>query len=328
MKKLIRFTFHWFLFSILILISSCSGEKESASAVETRETLFTLLSPESTGVNFSNTLTEGLNTNVLLYEYFYNGGGIAAGDFNNDLLIDLYFVSNMGDNQFFLNKGDFHFQDITKASGAAGRSGPWKTGVNTVDINSDGRMDIYLCYSGAMPAEKRRNQLFVNMGNDPQGVPHFEEQAERYGLASMAFSNQSYFFDYDKDGDLDMLLMNHNPKNLPIQNVEATKELFDHDSPDMGLRLFRQTKGKFDDVTPHVGINGSELSYGLGVGISDFNNDGWPDFYVSNDYSVPDFLYINNHDGTFTDKAATYFKHRESHGAYQPVLHGKRCSRF
>jgi hypothetical protein len=150
-----------------------------------------------------------------------------------------------------------------------------------------------------MQPPKRANQLFINMGNDEAGIPRFEERAESYGLASTGFSNQSYFFDYDKDGDLDMLLLNHNPKNLPIQNVQATKELFSQDSPDKGLRLFKQSASRFEDVTKLVGINGSELSYGLGLAIADLNEDGWPDFYVSNDYSVPDFLYINNKDGTF-----------------------------
>src|SRR5581483_4030414 len=131
-----------------------------------------------------------------------------------------------------------------------------------------------------MPPEKRMNELFINVGNDAQGIPHFEERAEAYGLASPGFSNQSYFFDFDKDGDLDMLLLNHNPKNLPIQNIESTQQLFKTDNTEKGLRLFKQTNGKFEDVTVQSGINGSELSYGLGLGISDFNNDGWPDFYV------------------------------------------------
>ncbi|MBC7828939.1 MAG: VCBS repeat-containing protein [Chitinophagaceae bacterium] len=283
------------LFFIVILFSGCTNKKNTAETTP----LFTLLSPDQTGVVFNNELSEGLNTNILMYEYFYNGGGVAAGDFNSDSLIDLYFSSNMGNNKFYLNKGSMKFDDITDISGAGGRPGPWKTGVNTVDINADGKLDIYLCYSGAMPAAKRVNQLFINMGNDESGTPRFEEKAEMYGLANTGFSNQSYFLDYDRDGDLDMLLLNHNPKNLPIQNVEATTELFKKDNTDKGLRLLKQTAGKFEDVTTSSGINGSELSYGLGLCISDLNEDGWPDFYVSNDYSVPDFLYINNKDGSF-----------------------------
>jgi enediyne biosynthesis protein E4 len=292
---------HYTLLSLgLYLLCSCNtptGTKD-----KTGQQLFTLLSPEKTNISFENTLTEGLNTNILVYEYFYNGGGAAAGDFNNDGLVDIYFTSNMSDNKFYLNKGNMQFQDITLASHAAGRTGPWKTGINAVDINADGRLDLYLCYSGALPPAKRANQLFINLGNDSQGIPMFDEKAEAYGLASTGFSNQSYFLDYDKDGDLDMLLLNHNPKNLPLLNEEATAQLFKVDNPEKGLRLYRQTNGKFEDVTTRSGINGSELSYGLGIGISDFNEDGWPDFYVSNDYSVPDYLYVNNTNGTFSNQ--------------------------
>jgi enediyne biosynthesis protein E4 len=244
-----------------------------------------------------------------MYEYFYNGAGVAAADFNGDGLVDIYFSSNMGDNKFYLNKGDMKFQDITDVTGASGRSGPWKTGVNAVDINADGRLDLYLCYSGALPAAKRANQLFINTGNDNAGIPKFAEMAQNYGLASTGFSNQTYFLDYDKDGDLDLLLLNHNPKNLPILNEVNTALLFKQDSPEKGLRLFRQDQGKFKDVTVGSGVNGSELSYGLGLGISDFNEDGWPDFYVSNDYAVPDFLYINNRNGTFTNKIESSLGH-------------------
>lgn len=280
---------------LIILGTACGDRKDAPGSGQ----LFTLLVPDETGISFSNEISEGLNTNILMYEYFYNGAGVAAGDFNRDGLADLYFSSNMSDNKFYLNKGKMKFEDITDLSGAAGRPGPWKTGVNAVDINGDGMLDIYLCYSGAMPAAKRANQLFINKGNNESGVPLFEDQAELYGLASTGFSNQSYFFDYDRDGDLDMLLLNHNPKNLPIQNVQATREILTKDNPEKGLRLFKNNNGKFSDVTQAAGINGSELSYGLGLGISDINVDGWPDFYVSNDYSVPDFLYINNQKGGF-----------------------------
>jgi len=282
---------------------------DDGSTEGTGKHLFTLLGPAETNISFQNTLTEGLNTNILMYEYFYNGGGVAAGDFNNDGLVDLYFTSNMSDNKLYLNKGNMKFLDITGISGASGRPGPWKTGVNVVDINADGRPDLYLCYSGALPADKRTNQLFINKGNDSRGIPTFEENAAAYGLAISAFSNQSYFLDYDKDGDLDMLLLNHNPKNLPILNEEKTAQLFKQDSPDKGLRLYKQTNGKFEDVTAGSGINGSELSYGLGLAISDFNEDGWPDFYVSNDYAVPDYEYINNKNGTFTNKLESSVGH-------------------
>lgn len=299
--------FHLFLLNCLFiaLIVSCRNSTQDQSA----NRLFVSLPAEHTGVDFQNTLTEGPNTNILLYEYFYNGGGVTAGDFNSDGLVDIYFTSNMSDNKFYLNTGNMQFQDITLASLAGGRPGPWKTGVNAVDINADGKLDIYVCYSGAMPAQKRANQLFINIGNDSRGIPRFEEKAEMYGLASIGFSNQSYFFDYDKDGDLDMLLLNHNPKNLPLLSEEATAKLLKEDNVEMGLRLYKQTNGKFDDITSGSGINGSQLSYGLGLGIADLNNDGWSDFYVSNDYTVPDYLYVNNKDGTFSDQLQNSIGH-------------------
>ncbi|HLO82343.1 MAG TPA: VCBS repeat-containing protein [Chitinophagaceae bacterium] len=293
----------------VLLLLAYSACKSGDQGKDNSTALFTLLTPEESGVAFQNTLTEGPNTNILMYEYFYNGGGVSAGDFNGDGLIDLYLTSNMADNRLYLNKGNLKFEDITERSGAGGRPGPWKTGVNTVDINGDGKLDIFVCYSGALPPQKRANQLFINKGNLSDGVPFFEEQAEAYGLASTGFSNQAYFFDHDRDGDLDMLLMNHNPKNLPLLNEAGTKELFSTDNPEKGLRLFRQDGGKFIDVTTSSGINGSELSYGLGIGISDLNADGWPDFYISNDYSVPDYLYINNKNGTFTNQLEVCMGH-------------------
>jgi hypothetical protein len=296
--------------TICWLIACSHPAKEKKGIAEGNGThLFTLLAPEQTNIHFQNTLTEGLNTNILMYEYFYNGGGVAAGDFNNDGLTDLYFTSNMGDNALYLNRGNMQFEDVTAICGAGGRPGPWKTGVSVADVNGDGRLDIYLCYSGAMPAQKRVNQLFINTGNDSRGIPIFLEKGAEYGLNTTGFSNQAYFFDYDKDGDLDMLLLNHNPKNLPILNEQSTAELLKKDNPEKGLRLFKQTNGHFEDVTARSGINGSELSYGLGLGISDFNGDGWPDFYVSNDYSVPDYLYINNGNGTFSNKLQDCIRH-------------------
>jgi len=298
-----------FIFIVFLGLTSCKNKPNEEQSSTNEPTLFTLLAPEETGIGFQNILNEGLNTNILMYEYFYNGGGVASGDFNGDGNIDLYFTSNMSENKFYLNHGKWKFEDITEISGAGGRPGPWKTGVNTVDINADGKLDIYLCYSGAMPAEKRANQLFINQGNDAKGVPTFIEKAEDYGLASQGFSNQSYFLDYDKDGDLDMLLLNHNPKNLPILNEASTAEFLKTDDPEKGLRLFEQTNGHFDDVTTKSGINGSALSYGLGLGMADFNDDGWIDFYVSNDYAVPDYLYLNNRNGTFTNSVQQSLGH-------------------
>lgn len=269
---------------------------------QNKASLFTLLSPQQTNIDFVNRLTEGPNTNILMYEYFYNGGGVAAGDLNGDGLIDIYFSSNMGKNKLYVNKGNMKFVDVTAESGAEGRSGPWKTGVTVVDINGDNKLDLYVSYSGMVRDENRVNQLFINEGNDEKGIPHFTDKAKEYGLASAAYSNQAYFFDYDRDGDLDAVLLNHNPNSLPILNEVSTAEFLKKDDNLKGVRFFKQTKGHFEDVTTKSGISGSALTYGLGVGIADFNDDGWPDFYISNDYAVPDYLYINNRNGTFTNK--------------------------
>ena len=291
---------------LVLLFSACTssdqaGKTEDQSAPSDGPPLFSLLAPSQTGISFQNTLTEGLNTNILMYEYFYNGGGVAVGDLNNDGLEDLYFTSNMEQNVLYLNKGEWTFEDITSASGAGGRPGPWKTGVNMADINGDGKLDIYVCYSGALPPQKRANQLFINQGNDENGIPQFKDESEAYGLASPAFSNQIYFFDFDKDQDLDALLLNHNPKSLPILNEANTALFLQQDDAEKGIRLLKNNGGKFTDITQQAGVSGSGLSYGLGLGISDLNNDGWDDFYVSNDYAVPDYLYLNNKDGTFTN---------------------------
>ena len=250
-----------------------------------------------------------MNTNVLVYEYFYNGGGVATADFNGDDLIDIYFVSNMGSNELYLNRGDWKFEEVGARSKVAGRPGPWKTGVSHVDINADGLMDIYLCYSGALPKDKRKNQLFINQGNNEQGIPQFSEEAERFGLASSAYSNQGYFLDYDLDGDLDMLLLNHNPESIPKLNVARTEMMFEADDPIRGLRLFENRGMKFVDVTTQSGVNGSALSYGLGLGIADVNGDYYPDFYISNDYEIPDYLYINNGDRTFSNELKERLPH-------------------
>ena len=300
------------LLSFSLLVCSCHFNDESTAkhpSAGEPSTHFRMIPSSDSGINFQNELNEGLNTNILVYEYFYNGGGVALGDFNGDQLVDIYFTSNMGDNKFYLNKGDLEFQDITQVSQATGRAGPWKTGVNAADVNGDGRLDLYICYSGALPPEKRKNQLYLNIGNDENNVPIFIESAEALGLASAAFSTQSYFVDYDHDHDLDMILLNHNPKNLPILNETRTRSLLKVDDPMRGIRIFNQQNGVFVDVTASTGVSSSELSYGLGVGIADLNNDQWPDFYVSNDYSVPDYLYINQQDGTFQNRLTSSVGH-------------------
>ncbi|WP_211710251.1 VCBS repeat-containing protein [Mucilaginibacter xinganensis] len=297
-------------FAGIITLMGCRHKAENKEADNSNGTpLFTLLTPEQTHVDFSNTLTEGLNTNVLMYEYFYNGGGVAVGDVNGDGLQDLYFTGNMTDNKLFLNKGHMQFADVTATAGVAGRPGPWKTGVTMVDVNGDGKLDIYVCYSGNVRAEHRENQLFINQGNDKDGNPTFTEEAGKYGLADAGYSTQAVFFDYDRDGDLDMFLLNHSPVQLPVlDEVNTVAALKKSNSPN-GVRLYRNDNGVFKNVTEQAGISSSDLTYGLGAAIADINGDGLPDIYISNDYSIPDFMYINNGNGTFTNKLQSSLGH-------------------
>lgn len=298
----------WFLVPGLLcsLIFAGCGEKQSA---DTSEPLFKLLQPEQTHIDFANTLTEGLNTNVLMYEYFYNGGGVATGDLNGDGLPDVYFTGNMTDNKLYLNQGKMQFKDITAEAGVAGRPGPWKTGVTMADVNGDGKLDLYVCYSGKVRAEKRINQLFINQGNDANGIPIFKDQTGDYGLNFPSFSTQAYFFDYDRDGDLDLLLVNHNPARISILDDTFVKDMEAKRDAESGIRLLRNDNNRFTDLTTKAGIVNNPLSYGLAAGIADINGDGWPDIYVSNDYSVPDRLYINNAKGGFTDELQKQIGH-------------------
>jgi len=293
-------------FLVLLLFAACHPKPQGDTPTNP---LFHLLDTSETHIGFTNTITETAERNILLYQYFYNGAGVAIGDLNGDGLQDIYFTSNGGDDKLYLNKGHLHFEDITATAGVAGRSDGWKTGVTLVDLDGDGKLDIYVCYSGANPIDKRRNQLFINQGNNPQGVPHFTEEAEKYGLADGSFSTQAYFFDYDGDGDLDMLLLDHNPRqftHLDDSTVPAIEKIPD---PMSGTKLYRNDHGHFTDVTAAAGIQNSGLSYGLSAGIADINGDGWPDIYLSNDYAVPDHLYINNRNGGFSDELPRHIGH-------------------
>lgn len=300
-----------------VFFSGCgrpSGKPDTAGASSDPYTpdsnaLFALLPPERTHINFTNTLTEGLNTNVLVYEYFYNGGGVGVGDMNGDGLQDIYFSGNMTDNKLYLNKGHLQFEDVTGIAGVGGRPGPWKTGVSIADVNGDGKPDIFLCYSGKVAGIHRVKQLFINQGNDAAGVPHFRDEAAMYGLADSSYSTQAYFFDYDRDGDLDLLLLNHNPNNLPVLNEVSTAAIRAKTDPLCGVKLLRNDKGHFHEVTQAAGINSSSLTYGLGAGIADIDGDGWPDIYISNDYAVPDYYYVNDHHGGFVNRLSESFGH-------------------
>ncbi|HEY6899842.1 MAG TPA: VCBS repeat-containing protein [Puia sp.] len=262
--------------------------------------LFKLLPAGQTGIRFTNTISETEELNVLNYEYFYNGGGVAVGDINGDGLEDLFFTANSGTCKLYVNLGGFKFKDVTKEAGVEGRAGAWKTGVMMADVNGDGLLDIYLCYSGRNPS-LRGNQLFINQGN-----LHFKEQAAEYGLDDAGYCTQAAFFDYDRDGDLDCFLLRHSVKK--VDNMELAKARTEPD-PLSGDRLFENRNGHFVEVSQKAGIRQSALTYGLGIAIADINKDGWPDIYVTNDYNEPDYLYINNRDGTFSDRAEKSFRY-------------------
>lgn len=207
----------------------------------------------------------------------------------------------MSYNTLYLNRGGMTFEEVTRAAGVAGRKNTWNTGVVMADVNGDGRLDIYVCYSGELPLERRIDELYINQGTDAEGIPQFQEKAEEFGLANPHSSNLAYFFDYDRDGDLDLFLQTHNVKNLPHRGRTQEEGRGAKEDSVNGNRFYVNNEGYFTDATGEVGIQSTPETYGLGAGVSDVNKDGWPDIYVGNDYSPPDYLYLNNRDGTFTN---------------------------
>ncbi|MXV52390.1 RNA-binding protein [Pedobacter sp. HMF7647] len=284
-------------FFLLALICGCSGKKAN--------TLFRLLPSSETGVTFTNTITESDTTNILNQANLYNGGGVGIGDFNNDGLPDMYFAGNMVSNKLYLNKGSLKFDDVTDAAGVGGE-GRWCTGVSVVDINADGLLDIYVCTSFRKDVKRRTNLLYINQGVNKEGVPAFKESAQSYGLADTGYSTQAEFFDYDLDGDLDMYLVT-NELNDPKTPIKFRPKVTDGSALNTDRLYQNNGNGTFTNVSKKAGIQIE--GWGHSATISDFNMDGWPDVYVSNDFVANDLLYINNQDGTFTNRLSEYLKH-------------------
>jgi hypothetical protein len=271
----------------LILAFSCKQKEEKTP------TLFQELDPAVSGVNFSNDLSFDEDFNIFTYRNYYNGGGVALGDVNQDGLLDIYLTANLGPNRLYLNRGNLKFEDVTEQAGVAGTRA-WSTGVAMADVNGDGLLDIYVCNSGDISGDNKQNELFINQGNG-----NFSEEAEKYGLADEGFSTHAVFFDYDKDGDLDVYLLNNSYQAIgsfnKMQNERPKRD------PVGGDKLFRNDGDTFTDVSEDAGIYGSIIGFGLGITIGDVNQDTWPDIFISNDFFEKDYLYINNQDGTFTE---------------------------
>ncbi len=287
MFKLTKQQFSNFYCFFILLFQIASLQLASA-----QNALFTSIPASYSGIGFDNILVETASANVYLYQYMYNGGGIAAGDINNDGLTDLFFTGNMVEDRLYLNKGNLQFEDITKSALPTEPNG-WSTGTTMADVNGDGWLDIYVCRSGQFSSANRTNLLYINNGNNT-----FSEQAKKYGLNDSAFSTQAAFFDMDADGDLDMFLLNHavkQPRSLILGDLRNQRNEF------AGNKLFRNDNGFFSDISIQAGIKGNLVNFGLGLSIGDINNDNYPDIYVTNDYREQDFLYINNKNGTFSE---------------------------
>jgi hypothetical protein len=278
---------------IFLALSACGEKKQEDIPVSNNR--FQQLSASQTGVDFENKLRYDKDFNIFTYRNFYNGGGVAAGDLNGDGLTDLYFSANMGPNKLYINEGDFRFREHKAAEGE--RS--WSTGVSLADINSDGRLDIYVCNSGDVKGDNKANELFINLGNDEDGNPKFEEKAAEYNLDDRGFSTHAAFFDYDRDGDLDCYVLNNSYRAIGSFDLKRNER--ENRDPEGGDRLYRNDNGRYVDVSEEAGMYGSVIGFGLGVTVGDINRDGWQDLFISNDFFERDYLYINNQDGTFRE---------------------------
>ena len=293
-------------FFIALLIAGCHNDQKVEIP---KDTLFQLIPSEVSGISFINKITNEKGINIFLYRNFYNGGGVGIGDINNDGLADVYMTANMEKNKLFLNQGDFKFLDITASSGTAGEHA-WSTGVVMVDINADGLLDIYVCNAGNVKGDNQKNELFINNGDQT-----FSERAEEYGLADDGFTTHAAFFDYDGDGDLDAYILNNS--FIPVNSMGYSNERMvrseEWEVPELvkggGDKLLRNENGRFKDVSEEAGIYGSLIGFGMGIMVSDFNQDMLPDIYVANDFYERDYLYINNGDGTFKESIKDWMAH-------------------
>ena len=283
-------SYHHLSLFLLMLFMGCSGKEQ---------TLFTLLSSSKTGIKFQNLLQENETFNVLNYGYLYNGGGVAVGDVNNDGLEDIYFTGNMVASRLYINQGNLKFKELAAQAGVQAE-GYWNTGTTMVDINADGWLDIFVCRSAAKTATYRQNLFFIN---NQDGT--FTEMAKDLGLLDTGYTTNALFFDMDRDNDLDLYLLNHSVQEYAGFD-RLTGELKNKIDPDYGDKIYENIGGQFFDVTLISGIKTNVLGFGLGVVSADFNEDGWPDIYVSNDYNEEDYLYINNQDRTFTESLREY----------------------
>ncbi len=288
-------------FCLLIFVAySCQKEDDSKH--------FTLLSPKTTGIDFKNLVQETKEFNVLTYGYLYNGGGVSIGDVNNDSLPDIYFTGNMVGSHLYINKGNFEFEEIAKEAGVFAE-GLWNTGTTMADVNADGLLDIYVCRSAAPDPAKRKNLLFINNGpSSNSGQVTFTEKADEYGVADSGYSTQAAFFDYDKDGDLDLYVLNHSTQEYAGFG-QITASLKNRKNQAYTDKLYRNEGGIFKDVSQEAGLTSNVLGFGLGLAVSDINGDDWLDIYVSNDYNEQDYLYINNQDGTFYENLENVVGH-------------------
>ncbi|GAB3576198.1 VCBS repeat-containing protein [Spirosoma luteolum] len=273
------------------------------------DTFFERMDNQKIGVTFENTVRNREDFNIFNYRNFYNGGGVAAGDINNDGLTDLYFTSNMGSNKLYLNKGNWQFEDITEKAGVGGK-GKWGTGVVMVDVNNDGRLDLFVCNAGYQKGVGQEKDLYINNGDLT-----FTESAKKYGLNENGYTTQAAFFDYDRDGDLDCYILNNSFIPVNTLNYENNRTLRAEDWPVKdflkggGDRLMRNDNGVFKDVTKEANIYSSLVGFGLGVTVGDVNGDQYPDLYISNDFFEKDYLYINQRDGTFREDIESRMKH-------------------